>query len=77
MVAAFGRRKHHFGRWRAGGRRDRSGDGLIDRFAACFRDVRREELIEHRVKTLFGQRVFGLAQGYEDLIDHDDFGTTR
>ena len=46
--------------------------GLIDRFAACFRDARRQELIEHRVKTLVGQRVFGLAQGYEDLIDHDD-----
>jgi hypothetical protein len=45
--------------------------GVIDRFAACFRDWRRQELIEHRVKTLIGQRVFGLAQGYEDLIDHD------
>ena len=46
--------------------------GLIDRFAACFRDMRREELIEHEVKTLVGQRVFGLALGYEDLIDHDE-----
>ena len=46
--------------------------GLIDRFAACFRDMRREELIEHEVKTLVGRRVFGLALGYEDLIDHDE-----
>ena len=46
--------------------------GVIDRFAACFCDWRCQELIEHQVKTLIGQRVFGLAQGYEDLIDHDD-----
>jgi Transposase DDE domain group 1 len=46
--------------------------GLIGRFAACFRDVRRPELIEHEVETLIGQRVFGLALGYEDLIDHDE-----
>ena len=45
--------------------------GLIDRFAGCFRDARRPELIEHEVETLIGQRVFGLALGYEDLIDHD------
>ena len=45
--------------------------GLIDRFAACFRDFRCPGLIEHEVKTLIGQRVFGLALGYEDLIDHD------
>ena len=45
--------------------------GLIDRFAACFRDARRPELIEHEVEMLIGQRVFGLALGYEDLIDHD------
>src|SRR5437764_3202979 len=45
--------------------------GLIDRFAACFRDARRQDLIEHEVKTLIGQRVFGLALGYEDLNDHD------
>jgi|SRR6516225_11742491 hypothetical protein len=35
--------------------------GLIDRFAACFRDFRCPELIEHEVETLIGQRVFGLA----------------
>src|ERR1700756_3634997 len=46
--------------------------GLIDRFAACFRDERREDLIEHEVATLVGQRVFGIALGYEDLNDHDE-----
>jgi hypothetical protein len=45
---------------------------LIDRFASCFHDERRPELIEHEVATLVGQRVFGIALGYEDLNDHDD-----
>jgi Transposase DDE domain group 1 len=46
--------------------------GLVDRLAACFTDYRRPELIEHRVATLVGQRVFGIALGYEDLNDHDE-----
>ncbi len=46
--------------------------GLVSRFAACFHDTRRQDLIEHKVATLVGQRVFGMALGYEDLIDHDD-----
>jgi hypothetical protein len=29
-------------------------------------------LIEHEVRTLVGQRVYGIALGYEDLIDHDE-----
>lgn len=45
--------------------------GLLDRFAECFRDSRRAELVEHEVRTLVGQRVFGVALGYEDLNDHD------
>ncbi len=32
---------------------------LVDRFSACFIDHRDQELIEHRVSTLIGQRVFG------------------
>jgi len=46
--------------------------GLIERFAGCFTDHRSPELIEHLVPTLVGQRVFGMALGYEDLIDHDE-----
>src|SRR3979490_3016686 len=46
--------------------------GLVDRLAACFTDYRRPELIEHRVATLVGQRVFAIALGYEDLNDHDE-----
>ena len=46
--------------------------GLVDRFTSCFRDARSPVLIEHAVRTLVGQRVFGLALGYEDLNDHDE-----
>jgi Transposase DDE domain group 1 len=46
--------------------------GLVRRYAACFSDGRNPELIEHKVETLVGQRVFGIALSYEDLIDHDE-----
>ena len=46
--------------------------GLIDRFAACFADRRAGARVVHDVRTLVGQRVFGLALGCEDLNDHDD-----
>src|SRR5256886_636943 len=46
--------------------------GMIGRFAACFHDERQPDLIEHEVATLVGQRVFGIALGYEDLNDHDE-----
>jgi len=45
---------------------------LVDRFASCFKDARSAVLVEHEVRTLVGQRVFGLAMGYEDLNDHDE-----
>jgi Transposase DDE domain group 1 len=44
---------------------------LIERFAGCFTDYRDADLVEHTVRGLVGQRVFGIALGYEDLIDHD------
>jgi hypothetical protein len=46
--------------------------GLVGRFAACFHDERRADLIEHEVRTMVGQRVFAIALGYEDLNDHDE-----
>lgn len=46
--------------------------GIVRRFAACFTDYRRPDLIEHPLLDLIRQRVFGLALGYEDLNDHDD-----
>ena len=45
--------------------------GLVGRLAGCFVDARRPDLIEHDVATLIGQRVFGIALGYEDLNDHE------
>jgi hypothetical protein len=45
---------------------------LVRGLAGCFRDVRDPRFIEHAVATLVGQRVFGIALGYEDLNDHDD-----
>lgn len=45
---------------------------LIDRVAGCFRDTRKQWLVEHSVRTLVGQRLFGLALGYEDLNDHEE-----
>ncbi len=46
--------------------------GLVERFAGCFIDRRKPELVEHLVPTLVGQRVFGIALGYEDINDHDE-----
>jgi hypothetical protein len=45
---------------------------VIRQFAACFRDHRNADLIEHSVHELVAQRVYALALGYEDLNDHDD-----
>lgn len=45
--------------------------GLIERFAGCFDDARKQDRIEHQVATLVGQRVFAMALGYEDVNDHD------
>jgi len=44
---------------------------LIERFAGCFTDQRAADLVVHAVAGLVGQRVFGIALGYEDLNDHD------
>ena len=44
---------------------------LIERLARCFRDRRNPFYVIHEVEQLIGQRVYGLAMGYEDLNDHD------
>ena len=46
--------------------------GIVRQFAACFRDYRNPDLIEHSVEELVAQRVYGLALGYEDLNDHEE-----
>ena len=53
----------------AGGSRPRAGAAVR---AAASRDRRDPRYVEHRVETLVGQRIFGLALGYEDLNDHDE-----
>jgi hypothetical protein len=45
--------------------------GILRQFADCFRDYRDPKRIEHSVRQLLRQRVYGLALGYEDLNDHD------
>jgi hypothetical protein len=45
--------------------------GLMQRFAGCFTDYRDRDLTEHGVEKLVGQRIYGLALGYEDLNDHE------
>jgi hypothetical protein len=49
--------------------------GLLEQFAACFKDHRNPDLVEHSIEELVRQRVFGLALGYEDLNDHDELRT--
>ncbi|HVB29564.1 MAG TPA: transposase [Terriglobia bacterium] len=46
--------------------------GIIECFAGCFRDHRAAGQVEHTVRELVAQRVYGLALGYEDLNDHDE-----
>ena len=46
--------------------------GIVGRFAGCFTDHRDAERVEHTVRELVAQRVYGLALGYEDLNDHDE-----
>jgi Transposase DDE domain group 1 len=45
--------------------------GLVGRIAACFADGRAQAQVEHAIEAMVAQRVFGIALGYEDLVDHD------
>lgn len=45
--------------------------GLSRRLAQCFTDLRLADAVRHSVPDLLRQRLFGLALGHEDLIDHD------
>src|SRR5499427_8494227 len=44
---------------------------LLPRVEACFCDQRDPERIEHGLQEMLGQRIYGLALGYEDLNDHE------
>jgi len=47
------------------------GKRVIERFAHCFTDFRSHKRIDHKLKELLAQRIYGIALGYEDLNDHD------
>jgi hypothetical protein len=44
--------------------------GLSRALAACFDDQRDPRFVDHQLPELLGQRIKGLALGYEDLNDH-------
>lgn len=46
--------------------------GLSERLADCFTDQRDQRYVQHPLKDLLAQRLYGLVQGYEDLNDHDE-----
>jgi hypothetical protein len=46
--------------------------GLIERVAACFVDQREQDQVVHTMPALVGQRIVGIALGYEDVNDHDE-----
>jgi hypothetical protein len=45
--------------------------GVLAQLARCFTDYRDPDALEHTLPQLVAQRVYGIALGYEDLLDHD------
>lgn len=45
--------------------------GLTHAVAQCFTDTRNPLYVDHSVRQLVAQRIYGLALGYEDLNDHE------
>ena len=44
--------------------------GLTQSLAQCFCDTRQQVYVDHSVRQLLAQRLYGMALGYEDLNDH-------
>jgi hypothetical protein len=44
--------------------------GLTQALAQCFADQRQQVFVDHSVRQLLTQRIYGLALGYEDINDH-------
>lgn len=44
--------------------------GLTQSLAQCFCDTRQQIYVDHSVRQLLAQRLYGWALGYEDLNDH-------
>lgn len=51
--------------------------GLIDQVALCIDDDRDASRCRHSLADLLRQRVFAIAQGYEDLNDHGELRADR
>jgi hypothetical protein len=45
--------------------------GLTQTLAQCFRDARQEVYVDHSVRQMLAQRIYGMALGYEDINDHE------
>ena len=45
--------------------------GLTRALADCFADHRNQIFVDHSVRELLAQRLYGLALGYEDINDHE------
>ena len=71
VVGAFDGGPDHLARRRAAARGSNRAIRLIERLAACFKDGRDPDALLHTVPALIGQRIFGIALGYEDINDHD------
>ncbi len=50
---------------------------LFERASACFTDHRDPSKVAHPLVALLGQRIFGLALGYEDMNDHGELRRDR
>lgn len=50
---------------------------ITQRFASGFKDERAPRRVQHTLEDLIAQRVYGLAQGYPDLNDHDQLRFDR
>jgi hypothetical protein len=46
-------------------------NGILDAFAACFDDYRDQRFVDHGIRQMVAQRVYGLCLGYEDINDHE------
>jgi hypothetical protein len=44
---------------------------LVSRLANCFQDGRNPAFVVHQLPAMLRQRIFGIALGYEDIVDHD------
>ena len=48
-----------------------AGLGVTAALAQCFGDQRQQVYVDHTVRPLLAQRIYGMALGYEDLNDHE------